>query len=115
MSQGAEKTLSNKYRVGGRVGAVLRMDKSGVELFGYGTYEGLQVPVGAVGWMAEILVEQSQGNPCIKLDSGKLVYGCECWWGSQEAIEKNVAALVDLGATVTEVDIDAVRERHRAG
>lgn len=27
-------------------------------------------------------------NPCIKLDSGKYVWGCECWWGETEKFEK---------------------------
>ncbi|CAL2106690.1 conserved hypothetical protein [Tenacibaculum sp. 190524A02b] len=27
-------------------------------------------------------------NPCIKLDSGKYVWGFECWWGETEKFEK---------------------------
>lgn len=33
-------------------------------------------------------------NPCIKLDSGKYVWGCECWWGEVEQFEKDYASRI---------------------
>ncbi len=27
-------------------------------------------------------------NPCIKLDSGKYVWGFKCWWGNEEKMRK---------------------------
>ena len=29
-------------------------------------------------------------NPCIKLESGKFVWGFECWWGKIEDKESNI-------------------------
>ena len=32
-------------------------------------------------------------NPCIKLDNGHTVWGCECWWGSEQAILKRLGKM----------------------
>lgn len=32
-------------------------------------------------------------NPCIKLDTGKLVWGFECWWGTIEQMKKKFGDL----------------------
>lgn len=29
-------------------------------------------------------------NPRILLDSGSYVYGCECWWGAEEAVKDKI-------------------------
>jgi hypothetical protein len=34
------------------------------------------------------LYESTQGNPCIYLDSGDIVWGFQCWWGPPEQFEK---------------------------
>jgi hypothetical protein len=83
-----------KYEVGERVGAIASIDKDKdktiCRFFGYGKYAGEEVPFEAGGWMAQNLVERNVKNPKIKLDSGEFIYGCECWWGSEETIKKKV-------------------------
>lgn len=92
--------------IGDRVGAVLSAKNGIAELLGYGIYEGDFVPEEAVGWIADIIREQKRGNPRIRLDSGKVVYGCECWWGDEDAVKKRM----DVYDRIVEVDIDEVRK-----
>ena len=40
-------------------------------------------------------------NPKLVLDNGDIVWGCECWWGSEKAVEASIAryskiVLVDI-------------------
>lgn len=60
-------------------------------IFGRGEYIGETVPKGAAGFMGKLLEEEEVKNPTIKLDSGELVYGCECWWGSEAKCEERFA------------------------
>ncbi len=120
---------ANQVKVGERVGAISHAQEATVSLFGYGTYLGMRIPREAGGAMAQAICEHADevlaelkrdcektgkdytkeeatfiellGNPCIQLDSGKLVYGCECWWGAEATIKENVdkythAFIVDL-------------------
>lgn len=91
---------------GDRVGAILSGGQDGYEFLGYGVYVGDEVPQEAVGLMAEGLQELGIGNPKIKLDSGQVVYGCECWWGPEDQIKRTLE-----GKNVIDVSIDDVRER----
>ena len=45
--------------------------------YGEGEYIGDKEPNG--GWMKDTGIK----NPCIKLDSGKYVWGYQCWWGEK--------------------------------
>lgn len=45
-------------------------------------------------------------NPKLLLDSGKVVWGFECWWGSEEKIRDSIGS-----RRVVDVDIDEVRAR----
>lgn len=76
--------------------------------FGTGVYVGDAVPEEAVGWMADGLRQHKVPNPRIELDSGKVVYGCECWWGAEDATREKYA-----GCTFIDVDIDEVRAEYR--
>jgi hypothetical protein len=82
--------------IGERVGAMQRADPSTVYLFGYGVYDGDHQPPDEFGVPFP--------NPRITLDNGKVVWGCECWWGSEERIKQEIGA-----RTVVEVD----PEEHR--
>ena len=42
--------------------------------YGEGEYIGYREPNG--GWMKDLGIK----NPCIKLDSGKYVWGYQCWY-----------------------------------
>jgi len=92
-------------KVGDRVGAILgRTEEGETKFLGYGVYEGEGVPIEAVGPIAEALVETKSTNPMIRLDSGSVVYGCECWWGPEDEVKRNLENI-----KVKKVDIDDVR------
>ena len=95
-------------KIGSRVGAVLGAKEGKCEFLGYGIYEGDFVPEGAVGFMAKALVDNHQVNPKICLDSGKVVWGCECWWGDEEKVKKILSQYKDI----VNVDIDIVRKEN---
>lgn len=78
-------------KVGDRVGAVLSMDDKQVNLLGFGVYMGDESALG-------------RKNPKLQLDNGKIVWGCECWWGPEEGLKKEMQ-----GKEVVNVDINAVR------
>lgn len=77
-------SVNPRYAIGDRVGAIMSGNDSVVRLFGYGTYEGTQVPTR--GYPKELGME----NPTIKLDDGQVVYGFECWWASEEKVKKMI-------------------------
>lgn len=93
---------------GARVFAMESANDTEVRSFGCGVYEGDFVPTEAAGFFADCAKELGHTNPRIRLDSGKIVYGCECWWGLESVMEKTVA-----GRTIVQVDIDEVRAKAR--
>jgi len=95
-------------KVGERVGAILRAGFEVCEFLGYGVYEGDFLPHEAVGFLAEILVDTKVNNPRIRLDSGSVVYGCECWWGSEVEVKKRLAEYKE----VKQVEISEVRKEY---
>jgi hypothetical protein len=52
------------------------------------------------------LAKANQTNPRIRLDNGKVVYGCECWWGNEEKVKK----MLEQYSEIKIVDIDEVRK-----
>lgn len=99
---------------GDRVLAIYGTEDDGVRIFGAGVYVGDKVPgedpaiPTPVGFIAE-LRPAGVPNPLIKFDSGKYVWGCECWWGPEEQALKQLE-----GKKVIVDDIDAVRAEVRA-
>jgi len=87
---------------GERVGAIWSAKEGVVLFFGYGVYVGDEVPPKEVN---EIFNEIGLPNPKIELDNGKVVYGIECWWGSEEAIKKRLKEF----QIVVHTDIDEAR------
>lgn len=76
-------------QIGQRVGAICSKQGNHVEFFGYGVYEGNIVPDNeSVLFMGISLKKANISNPQIKLDNGDVVYGCECWWGSEEKVQE---------------------------
>ena len=70
-------------KVGERVIALLDAKDGVVRSFGEGVYAGdfdLPKEVGGFNF--------GQKNPRIDLDNGKVVWGCECWWGPKESVLK---------------------------
>ena len=92
-----------------RVGAILS-DKGGiVEFLGYGTYLGDLVPeTDDVKFLGKSLKKIDRAIPCIKLDSGKKVYGCECWYGGEQKIKEMLANAKEI----KHVDIEEIRKEY---
>jgi hypothetical protein len=84
---------------GYRAGAFLSADAVSVKLIGYGMYVGKEMHP-TLGFP----------NPLIKLDDGKHVWGCECWWAPEEDIREMVADYEAKGAAIIPIDIDAARK-----
>lgn len=112
-----------KYNPGDRVGAILSAKDNVVEFLGYGVYEGDFDPddpnyapaaAGAVADMARMRYQAfKEGrflNPRIKLDSGKIVWGCECWWSDEESMKKEIEAYMLTGWEIKKVDIEEERK-----
>lgn len=91
-------------KAGDRVGAISHTEGDTVYIFGYGVYTGDEVPVGAGGFMGRVLCRAKKPNPKIVLDNGKVVWGCECWWGPEDDVKRSLE-----GQAVVEVDIEARR------
>lgn len=101
---------------GDRVGAVSHSKDGTVYIFGYGTFVGrvkrsevddAPEPAGDIGKM---VTEAGVSNPLIRLDSGKYVWGCECWWGPEAKVRERLAHADE----VHEVDIDERRAEYSA-
>lgn len=76
---------------GARVGAMAEADDTMVRLFGYGTYEGDEVPPpGIIGPYGLDMHSPGLSNPKLVMDNGSVVWGCECWWGPEEGVHKIV-------------------------
>jgi hypothetical protein len=84
------KEIKSMKKVGDRVAALLSANQQEVKLLGFGVYEGNFVPeADAPGWMAEMLHKDGTTNPRIRLDDGRIVYGCQCWWGLEDEVKKS--------------------------
>jgi len=80
-----------KPEVGLRVGAVACEGQGVIYLLGYGTYVGDEVPPDEGGGsMTPFLHRLGRKNPKIVLDSGEIVWGCECWWGDASGLERMI-------------------------
>jgi len=100
---------------GRRVIAVSHSEDKEMFIFGHGVYEGDFVPgdddeTRPAGMLGEMMYNLGHSNPRIRLDNGKVVWGCECWWGDADNFATKYA-----GYTITEVDIDASRAKANQG
>jgi hypothetical protein len=84
--------------------AIKNVQDNVVYYFGEGRLSE-EIPVDAVGFMAEMLQKLGHVNPCITLEDGSKVYGCECWWGESRRIKERYK-----GYKFTKVDINELRE-----
>jgi hypothetical protein len=98
------------YQIGDRVGAIMSADKDEVRIFGYGQYMGEEVPPPEITMFGLSLAAMGHTNPKILLDSGKVVWGCECWWGPEDQVKASVH-----DRKVMEFDIEQERVKAKAG
>lgn len=78
---------------GTRVGAIESASDDEVRFFGYGVYEGEFPPdlgTSTLHGPVDEEMQKSYRNPRIRLDSGKVVWGCECWWGPEDEIRSMI-------------------------
>lgn len=95
-----ERIIMPVAKIGDRVGAILSASKTHVYLLGFGVYEGDFVP-DASDSIATAIREMGWKNPRLRLDDGRVVWGCECWWGPEERVRREME-----GRTVVRVDLD---------
>jgi len=91
-------------KVGMRVFAIRNSEAGRVYLYGFGTYEGDEAPDKEAQGVKGLSALCGGKNPKILLDNGKVVWGCECWWGPEEKFYEKFA-----NAQIIEVDIVAER------
>lgn len=94
-----------KDKIGDRIGVIASATETDLELFGYGVRLPDEIPVGAVGPGAEMIILLKRKNPCFLLDSGQKVYGCEAWWAPEDVIKK-----IAESKRVVYLDIEKVRK-----
>lgn len=95
---------------GNRVGAILGSENKKVEFLGYGTYEGEEIPVDAIGLFGRLCKDAGRPNPKIRLDNGEIVWGCECWWGGEKAVKKQLDEYKEAGYSIEDVSIREIRK-----
>ena len=94
---------------GSRVGAILGIKDGVADFIGFGVYLGDQIPeTDDVKYIGVSLKEKSLKNPCILLDNGKKVYGCECWLRAENGIKE----ILNGCNKVNVVDIDEIRKSY---
>ena len=115
------------YKPGDRVVAIRNSKDGVVYVFGHGVYEG-DFPYEDVtsteplvrgskahnDYVEKVLVDESLPlpNPRIRLDSGKIVWGCECWWGGEKGFESEHGG---GKSKIVEVDVDEARGERAHG
>lgn len=117
--------MATPMRAAQRVFAVASADDTTVRLYGIGTYVGDHPRPGSgppwsepdVAMVRSVLGDDTTDekvndllahmslNPKIELDSGEVVWGCECWWGDLSRYDEMVG-----GREVVNVSITADRE-----
>ena len=92
-----------------RVYVVYSLDDDVVESFGLGTYLCQAVPdETAMGLMADFCRQQKREVPKIQLDSGEIIWGCECYFDSEEFMKK-----VIHGKEIKMVNIEELRNDYQ--
>lgn len=68
-------------------------EKKRAYVYGEGTYignrrppDGTRTPFGLI----DATIPPGYVNPCIVLDDGRVVWGCQSWWGPPEQIRKRL-------------------------
>lgn len=92
-----------------RVGAYLSIGEGVVRFLGYGVFLGYEIPTEEARGVAELCRMMGSGNPKIQLDNGDIVWGCECWWGNEEKIKREIDDLKEQGYEIVIVSIKDAR------
>lgn len=76
---------------GDRIGAILSAKNNVVKLLGYGVYLGKETPP-----------DYPFPNPKLQMDNGAIVWGYQCWWGDESAVESQIAKYKKAGWVIEE-------------
>lgn len=91
-------------KIGERVMAICGMneEKNVVEVFGSGVRIADAVPPDGVFMVGIDMHKIGHENPCILLDNGEEVFGCECWWGPEESLKKRIEGFKTKVVSISE-------------
>jgi len=86
--------MKGTSNIGDRVGAIRNMDDETAWVFGYGVYDGEEVPPedekGERG-MIDFVHAANVTNPKLLMDDGTIIWGCECWWGPEKLARETIS------------------------
>jgi hypothetical protein len=88
--------------IGDRIGAILSSDPKTVKLIGFGVYAGREVPSGDAVGIGSALHEMGIYNPKLVMDDGQIVWGCECWWGTESEVKSRIEGLEIIHVNMAE-------------
>lgn len=86
-----------------RVGAIHTFKDKTIEFFGYGVYLGDEIPPSDITFLGMSIKDPT---PKLQMDSGDIIWGCECWWGDVEHIDRELE-----GKKIIEVNINDIRSK----
>lgn len=93
-------------KIGDRIGAILSSDEHEVRFLGYGTYLGEEVPPKeGPATPARYVSKIGHKNPKLHMDSGEIVWGCECWWSDIENVKNEMIVWRESGRRIIETKI----------
>lgn len=100
------------HKAGERVYAILSADPTlkVLKVLGEGVFEGNEVPGLECGGFGADLRSLGVTNPKIRLDSGEVVWGCECWWGKIEGAAAMIEDYRKDGWEIRTVSIVGARD-----
>lgn len=94
--------------IGDKVTAVCSFKDGHLKTFGDGVYLGDKVPDEFP------FNEYKVKTPCILLDSGKYVWGMECYWGSAESVAAKFKDHIKTTETVEPSNVQPIKEESEA-
>ena len=98
------------HPIGTRVGAFASVKGGTVLLFGYGTYLGDEIPPDEGDpSLTGVLHAAGIANPKIRLDHGEIIWGCECWWNTEDFVKEMIQT---EGLTIVELSVADFRAGH---
>lgn len=89
--------------VGARVLAVVSIENNVAKVLGEGVFVGDEVPSAVEFPHLKMFSDNNIANPRINLDSGGVVWGCECWWGDIESMKRRLSSCEVVSVTAKEM------------
>lgn len=94
-----------------RVGVILCIEEKKIYFLGYGEHVGNEIPITATNYLGKYCQENGLPNPKLVLDdNGEVIWGCECFWSSEEETRKQIDELIANGYEVVMADIKSIRK-----